>query len=342
MATAIAAIGLISIVADEDDVEAAQGLILTLSARGLMALVPVLAGLAIWALALRIGQYGWTPERVAASALAVVVAGYGLGYLAALGLGGRWRAALRRVNVAMALAILALAVLWLSPGLSPEAIAVRSQLARFEAGRATVAQLPLWEMKHDWGLAGQRGLERLGARDEAALAERLQQLATAEGRWQFEHAAETGAPALDRLRAAVTLWPAGAAWPEGLAETLAGDLRAPDLGGCAAAAGGGSGRCALVLADLFAASARTGGGFPECGRVFQRRWRAGPAAAGERRLGPGRADRAGRQGHGLGGRDDRGAARGGAGDGLGDGAGAAAGPLAGRHRAVTASGLGVC
>ncbi|ADE86361.1 DUF4153 domain-containing protein [Rhodobacter capsulatus] len=250
LATAIAAIGLISIVADEDDVEAAQGLILTLSARGLMALVPVLAGLAIWALALRIGQYGWTPERVAASALAFVVAGYGLGYLLALGLGGRWRAALRRVNVAMALAILALAVLWLSPGLSPEAIAVRSQLARFEAGRATVAQLPLWEMKHDWGLAGQRGLERLGARDEAALAERLQQLATAEGRWQFEHAAETGAPALDRLRAAVTLWPAGAAWPEGLAETLAGDLRAPDLGGCAAAAGGGSGRCALVLADL--------------------------------------------------------------------------------------------
>ncbi|ETD76159.1 DUF4153 domain-containing protein [Rhodobacter capsulatus] len=250
LATAIAAIGLISIVADEDDVEAAQGLILTLSARGLMALVPVLAGLAIWALALRIGQYGWTPERVAASALAFVVAGYGLGYLLALGLGGRWRAALRRVNVAMALAILALAVLWLSPGLSPEAIAVRSQLARFEAGRATVAQLPLWEMKHDWGLAGQRGLERLGARDEAALAERLQQLATAEGRWQFEHAVETGAPALDRLRAAVTLWPAGAAWPEGLAETLAGDLRAPDLGGCAAAAGGGSGRCALVLADL--------------------------------------------------------------------------------------------
>lgn len=250
LATAIAAIGLISIVADEDDAEAAQGLILTVSARGLMVFVPVLAGLAIWALALRIAQYGWTPERVAASALAFVVAGYGLGYLAALALGRRWRAALRRVNVAMALAILALAVLWLSPVLSPEAIAVRSQLARFEAGRATVAQLPLWEMGHDWGLAGQRGLERLRGRDEAVLAERLQQLETSEGRWQFEHAAETGAPALDRLRAAVTLWPAGAAWPAGLAERLAGDLRSPDLGGCAVAAGGGSGRCALVLTDL--------------------------------------------------------------------------------------------
>lgn len=250
LATAIAAIGLISIVADEDDVEAAQGLILTLSARGLMALVPVLAGLAIWALALRVGQYGWTPERVAAAALALVVAGYGLGYLAALGFGRSWRARLRRVNVAMALAILALAVLWLSPVLSPEAIAVRSQLARFEAGRMTVAQLPLWEMRHDWGLAGQRGLDRLRARDEAALADRLQLLETSEGRWQFEHAAETGAPALDRLRAAVPLWPAGAAWPAGLAERLAGDLRSPDLGGCAVAAGGGSGRCALVLADL--------------------------------------------------------------------------------------------
>ncbi|WP_169583604.1 DUF4153 domain-containing protein [Rhodobacter capsulatus] len=250
LATAIAAIGLISIVADEDDAEAAQGLILTLSARGLMAFVPVLAGLAIWALALRIAQYGWTPERVAASALAFVVAGYGLGYLLALGLGRRWRAALRRTNVAMALAILALTVLWLSPVFSPEAIAVRSQLARFEAGRATVAQLPLWEMAHDWGFAGRRGLDRLRAQDEAALGARLQLLETVEGRWQFEHAVETGAPALDRLRAAVTLWPAGAAWPAGLAERLAGDLRSPDLGGCAVAAGGGTGRCALVLADL--------------------------------------------------------------------------------------------
>ena len=252
LATAIAAIGLISIVADEDDIEAAQGLILTVAARGLMALVPVLAGLAIWALALRIGQYGWTPERVAAAALAGVVAGYGLGYLGALCLGRRWRAPLRRTNVVMAGGILVLAVLWLSPLISPEAIAVRSQLARFEAGRVTVAQLPLWEMAHDWGRAGQRGLERLQARaeDDAALAARLQSLATAEGRWQFDHAAEAGGAALDRLHAAVTLWPAGSVWPEGLAETLARDLRAPDLGGCAAAQGGGTGRCALVLADL--------------------------------------------------------------------------------------------
>ena len=60
--------------------------------------------------------------------------------------------------------------------------------------------------------------------------------------WPFE--------IFDRLRAAVPLWPAGAAWPAGLAERLAGDLRSPDLGGCDVAAGGGTGRCALVLADL--------------------------------------------------------------------------------------------
>ncbi|PYF09797.1 uncharacterized protein DUF4153 [Rhodobacter viridis] len=252
LATAIASVALISIVADEDDVEAAQGLILTVSARGLMALVPVLVGLAIWALALRVGQYGWTPERVAAAALAGIMAGYGISYLAALSMGRRWRETLRQANVAMALAILALAGLWLTPLVSPEAIAVRSQIARFEAGKATVAQLPLWEMTHDWGAAGQRGLIALRAlaQDDSALAAQLDRVAAATSAWQLEDASFGGPEMLAMLRAVVMLKPEGAAWPDGLAEVLVAELQPRGIAQCGGKQGGKPDSCALVLADL--------------------------------------------------------------------------------------------
>ncbi|WP_444454777.1 DUF4153 domain-containing protein [Rhodobacter capsulatus] len=252
LATAIASVALISIVADEDDVEAAQGLILTASARGLMALVPVLAGLAIWALALRVGQYGWTPERVAAAALAGITAGYGLGYLGALSMGRRWREKLRQANVAMAMAILALSGLWLTPLVSPEAIAVRSQIARFEAGKATVAQLPLWEMGHDWGAAGQRGLIRLRAlaQSDAALAARLDRVAAATSAWQVDDVANGGPEMLAMLRSVVTLVPEGSVWPDGLAEALGAQMQPRGIARCGGNQGGQPDSCALVLADL--------------------------------------------------------------------------------------------
>ena len=251
LSTAIAAVALISIVADEDDVEAAQGLILTASARGLMALVPVLAGLAIWALALRVGQYGWTPGRVAAAALASMVAGYGLGYLAALSTGRRWREKLRQTNVTMAFAIIVVAALWLTPLVSPEAISVRSQVARLVTGQTTVAQLPLWEMKHDWGKAGLLGLEQLRARADGALVARLDWLDTSDSRWVFEQGVpDTTARGLDRLREAVTLMPAGTVWPDGLAETLAGELHAAGIADCARPRPVGRPGCVMVLADL--------------------------------------------------------------------------------------------
>lgn len=301
LGTALAAVALISIVADEDDVEAAQGRVLTLSARGLMALLPVLTGLAIWALALRVGQYGWTPGRWVAAALAGVTAGYALGYLAALAMGRRWRATLRRVNVAMALAILALAALWLTPLVSPEAIAVRAQLARFTAGQSTVAQLPLWEMRHDWGRAGQQGLLALQARAAADpdLAARLQRLEGAASRWDFDHAGADLSPGtLDRLRAEVTLLPAGASWPEGLDRAVAQDLGPAQLGDCAPRRPADAPGCVVVLADLLAqptgpeAVLLTANPARDPVTVFRRdgpgAWRAGralviggPAAAGD-------------------------------------------------------------
>ncbi|HEX5354487.1 MAG TPA: DUF4153 domain-containing protein, partial [Rhodanobacteraceae bacterium] len=66
-------------------------------------LSPVYAALALYALALRIGQYGWTDQRFWAVLVAVVLACHAIGYaVAALHRRGAWLGWLPRVNVGLA------------------------------------------------------------------------------------------------------------------------------------------------------------------------------------------------------------------------------------------------
>ena len=58
LSTALASVALISIAVDQDDVEAAHGPVTVWAARGLAVLLPVLAGLAGWAVVARVQQYG--------------------------------------------------------------------------------------------------------------------------------------------------------------------------------------------------------------------------------------------------------------------------------------------
>ena len=133
MAIAIGAIGLISIAVAEADSEAVQGRFQRLAARVLAMLLPLIAALAAWAIWLRVRDYGWTPDRIAAALGAALVAGYAICYAVAVLRGDGWMARLRRANVAMALALILLGVLWLSPSAS---VASRSPLI-------TVPSLPL-------------------------------------------------------------------------------------------------------------------------------------------------------------------------------------------------------
>lgn len=108
---------------------------------GLFAL-PVLAGLAIYAMALRIGQHGWTLDRFWGALTALLVAGYAAGYaLAPLHRAGRWLQRLEPVNRAMCWVVLAAALLGSSPLLDPVRITLASQRARLlaEPARLTAA-----------------------------------------------------------------------------------------------------------------------------------------------------------------------------------------------------------
>ncbi|MDT0215756.1 DUF4153 domain-containing protein [Alcaligenes sp. AB3] len=147
-----------SVVADEDTNASATPL-LRASARLLGFVMPVLAGVALWAIGERVAQYGWTPIRVLVTTAALVAAGYGLSYFWASCHPQNWMARVRRSNVGMALVLIVLAIIWLLRIGSPEAISAASQVARLEAGTLSADDFPDTEMRMYWGLPGQRAMD---------------------------------------------------------------------------------------------------------------------------------------------------------------------------------------
>ena len=192
MGAAIVSITLISTALDRSRAEEVSTPGLRAATRMLALILPLLTGLAVWAVALRVRQYGWTPDRVLAAGVALFLLAYGIGYCGAV-LGRRgWTGRIRAVNVAMALAVIGASALWMTPLLNAYRIATASQIGRFESGRATLDQLPLWELAHDWGKAGQAGLARLeamtGHPDHAELVQRIATVRTRANPFQYEQA----------------------------------------------------------------------------------------------------------------------------------------------------------
>ncbi|MFT4959494.1 MAG: hypothetical protein ACI92Z_000569 [Paracoccaceae bacterium] len=163
MAAAITGISLVATALDRDDDMAVKTWGIRWATQGLAVLLPLLTALAVWSVLLRVLQYGWTPERVLAGMIAVFLLAYGLGYAGAVLLRTNWMARIRRINVAMALAVIAASVLWMTPVLNAYRIAVNSQLTLFEQEKIDVDQLALWEMEHEWGRAGQAGVRKIEA-----------------------------------------------------------------------------------------------------------------------------------------------------------------------------------
>lgn len=127
-------------------------------------LAPVLALLAMYALYLRVDQYGWSADRLWAALAALVLAGYAFGYAwTVTRRHGEWLAPVKRINVAMALVVIALAALVNSPTLDVHRISVRSQLARLEDGRTLPAELDLEMLRTHSGRMGYRALQNLAA-----------------------------------------------------------------------------------------------------------------------------------------------------------------------------------
>ncbi len=163
MGAAVVAVTLISTALDRDDRRAVATGGLRVATRALAVLLPLLAALAVWAVLLRVRQYGWTPDRVLAMAVALFLLTYGAFYSVSVLRGGAWMRRIRQVNVIMALAVVAVSALWMTPVLDVYRIAANSQLARFQSGHGTLDQLALWQLAHEWGRSGQAALDQLEA-----------------------------------------------------------------------------------------------------------------------------------------------------------------------------------
>lgn len=249
IAVSAAAILLVSVAVDSEDAEGVAARPMVLATQALAALVAVPALLGAWALGLRVAEAGWTPARIAGMAAATVAVGYGIAYLRALVGGARWRVRVRAGNRVMALAILGLCAVWLTPLFNAEAISARDQLGRFEAGRVPADRLDLAALQ-DWGRPGARAIERLGTLalepGRAELAARLKDLA-AGGSGQTDPAT-----ARAELAGIMPVSPADAA---DVRATILAALEPWEIddwrSGCALRLPDGRPACVLVVADFW-------------------------------------------------------------------------------------------
>jgi hypothetical protein len=156
-------LSLVSIAIDQSDAEATDSPLVLRATQAMAVLLPVFAGLALYAVWLRVMDHGWSPDRVFVALVALTGFGYGLSYAVAVLMGAGWRERIRQSNIRMAQAVVLLAALWLTPVLNAERIAAASQLARFEAGATPVEALDVAAIRL-WGLPGAAAIATLEAR----------------------------------------------------------------------------------------------------------------------------------------------------------------------------------
>ena len=129
--------------------------------RAASVLIAPLVVLAVWGLALRIGQHGLTPDRIIAAACALVGAVYGAGYLFAAFRPGGWMRPLERTNViAAVLSVLVILALF-SPLADPARLSVNDQIARLERGAVSARNFDYDFLRFKSGKAGAGALDRL-------------------------------------------------------------------------------------------------------------------------------------------------------------------------------------
>jgi hypothetical protein len=184
----------------------------------------VLAVIAAYALSLRVRQYGWTPERVLSSAVALMAVVYSLGYAYASIRRGVWLAALQTVNVSASLVILALLALLLTPIADPERVSVSSQMTRLARGVVSPSKFDYQFLRFDSGRFGTNALARLASGPDAEIRSRATVMQNTQQRTYFGRG-EPDPAATEAAFTHATVYPAGVELPQGFKESA----RSPDF-----------------------------------------------------------------------------------------------------------------
>jgi Domain of unknown function (DUF4153) len=138
------------------------GALLRHGVEAMLMAMPILVGLTIYSMNLRIAQYGFTPERYYAIVFAIVLGGYGIGYAwSAARTSSRWLEGIRRFNVALSFVVLGLAFATHSPLMDPLKRSAEDQEHRLLSGKVDVDHFDFGTMRFELGHYGQAVLDRL-------------------------------------------------------------------------------------------------------------------------------------------------------------------------------------
>ena len=165
--------------------------------------LPLLAGLAMHALWLRIDQYGLTPDRVLAALLALVAMVHGLALVrAVIRRDAAWLRGLRQSNPPLALFAACLLVLMHVPALSPLHLSAASQYQRLLSDEVPVERTDMGALRFQLGEPGRQHQQALRQQlderweDEArrtGLQADLQRLDKADHYWAWKREQEVAA-----------------------------------------------------------------------------------------------------------------------------------------------------
>ncbi|MCL1874862.1 MAG: DUF4153 domain-containing protein [Synergistaceae bacterium] len=91
--------------------------------------LPFYSALCIYSLSLRIGQYGWSVDRIEAAAILVIIAIWGIGYALMIA-AGKWPKMIGKVNISVILILCVLITLMNTPVLDTRRLTANNQVAR--------------------------------------------------------------------------------------------------------------------------------------------------------------------------------------------------------------------
>jgi hypothetical protein len=181
--------------------------------------LPALVGLAAWAIGLRVGQYGWTVERITAVVVTIAAAWYALGYASALLPSSGWLKRLEITNFATAYVVLGLVLALFSPLADPSRLMVADQMARLRSGAVKPEAFDFAALKIDGARWGETALRQLGRGTDSLISASAKRALAIKNR--YEANATRGAPltALS-LSKGIAVVPADRSLPQGFYDAL--------------------------------------------------------------------------------------------------------------------------
>ena len=182
-ACAFAALVFLNSVVREDSQNQSTNRFMQIAARVLALCLAPLALISALAVKLRIDQYGWTPDRLWAVVICILLVIYGIFYLYAALRKLVFNESVRQANILLALLVCAVALTLATPLFDFGKYSVKDQLARLEDGRVTEERFDLTAMAFDFGPAGHKALAELKNTASAEFTSRIENTLSAKTRY---------------------------------------------------------------------------------------------------------------------------------------------------------------